>query len=98
VLIHLPDLAVDQWLEIDTAADTGLASANCPISCLVPDEFPAAIFVGTAKVVTPGKVRLRFHNGGLYRSPALDTIVRLLPYETKLPLMPEVTFNLPENL
>lgn len=97
ILVHLDSLAVGEFIQLCVTADTGLASAGSPIRCLVPD-VPAAIFVGEAQVIEPGKVRLRFHNGGMHRSAPLSVMVTLLPVDKpRASHMPEVSFDaLPE--
>jgi hypothetical protein len=60
----------------------------------VDDDLPSFFLVGDAKVVVPGKARLRFCNNGLFPSAARNVKVRLLPVEKRPSRMPEVKFDL----
>jgi len=91
-------MQVDAWEEIFINTPTGLAAVGSPIRVRVPDDLPGKILVGDAAVVAPGRIRLRFCNNGLHRSPAREFTVQLLPYERRRSLLPEIKFDLPEGI
>ncbi len=97
MIIHLRDLAVDEWAEIDVPTDTGLAAPETPVRVLVDEDLPAEFLVGDSKVLSPGRVRIRMCNNGLEPSAAREIAVRILPLESRAPLFPEINFDkLPE--
>jgi hypothetical protein len=97
VIIHLRDLAVDEWTEIDVPFGTGLAVPETPIRVLADEDLPAEFLVGDSRVLAPGRVRIRICNNGLQPSAAREVAVRILPLESRASLLPEISFDaLPE--
>ena len=91
LLVHLPGIEVDALLDIVVRVKTGLAGTGSEVRVVLPDDFPySEIFVGTAIVVAPNRVRLRFTNIGMRDSRPMDVWVRLAPYEKEKSTLPGV--------